>query len=147
MQLTNFLVLGFAAFVAADCDENDDNSNDCSTSSMMASSTSTTESSTMSTSTSMQSAMTSDVNLQSGYVYTTNSNNMTIATYTGSDPNAPSTTSIGNFPTGNPAGSMSGNDDEDGDDDDNNTTSDSFAMATAVPYVGAAAMAGAALFI
>ena len=41
MQIKDVLVLGFAAFVFADCDENQDGSNDCSSSTRVVTSTST----------------------------------------------------------------------------------------------------------
>jgi len=41
MQIKDILVLGLAAFVLADCDENDDDSNDCSSSTRVVTSTST----------------------------------------------------------------------------------------------------------
>ncbi|KAI5364972.1 hypothetical protein Slin15195_G045100 [Septoria linicola] len=80
------------------------------------------------TPTNTQYATTTDVNLQSGYAYTTDSSGQTIATYTGTDRNAASTVPVA------------------GNDNDNmsSSTTDSGVMATAVPYLGAAAMAGLA---
>jgi hypothetical protein len=84
----------------------------------------TTDVGTTPTNTVVQVATTTDVGLESGYAYTTNSAGSTIATYTGDDDSAPRTTSIGE------------------NDDDT-----SFAMATAVPYLGAVAMAGVAFMV
>ena len=93
----------------------------------------TTDIGTTPTNTIVQVATTTDVNLESGYAYTTDSAGSTIATYTGDDDSAPRTTSIG---TAADAATGTGTD-----------TEDSFAMATAVPYIGAAAMAGLAFII
>jgi len=89
------------------------------------------------TNTIVQVATTTDIGLESGYAYTTNSAGTTIATYTGDDDSAPRTQSITETPTA-AAG---------GDGDDNNDDEDSGAMATAVPFFGAAAMAGIAFMI
>jgi hypothetical protein len=96
----------------------------------------TTDIGTTPTNTIVQFATTTDVGLAGGYAYTTNSDGSTIATYTGTDDSQPRTSSI-------PAASASG----DSDSASTTTKSDSFAMATAVPYVGAAAMAGLAFII
>ena len=97
----------------------------------------TTDVGTTPTNTVVQVATTTDVNLAGGYAYTTDSDGSTIATYTGTDDSQPRTSSI-TTSTVIPAASASG---EDAD------TSDSFAMATAVPYFGAAAMAGLAFIV
>lgn len=102
----------------------------------------TTDIGTTPTNTIVQVATTTDVNLESGYAYTANSANETIATYTGTDDNAPRTTSIGTSSTSG-AAAATGNANDDNNDADQ-TSSDSFAVATAVPYIGAAAMAGLA---
>ena len=107
--------------------------------------TETTDVGTTPTNTIVQVATTTDVNLESGYAYTTNSAGSTIATYTGSDDSAPRTTSIGTMSTSTAAAATGDdNDDNDGDDATGTSSEDSFAMATAVPYIGAAAMAGLA---
>lgn len=202
MQITDLLILGLAAFVAADCDENQDNQNDCSSSSSsvvvsttvaasastttdvngvvltnlisstdidrstslvpvltqdVATSTDvdvstsrntiaeTTDIGTTPTNTIVQVATTTDVGLEGGYAYTTNANGSTIATYTGTDDSQPRTSSITTSTVaGSTSGTAAGNN---ADATSSETTSDSFAMATAVPYIGAAAMAGLAFIV
>lgn len=85
----------------------------------------TTDIGTTPTNTVVQVATTTDVNLGEGYAYTTNDAGSTIATYTGEDDNAPRTSAL----------------------PESTETEDSFAMATAVPYVGAAAFAGLAFLV
>lgn len=199
MQITDLLILGLAAFVAADCDENSNDGTDCtstgtatvtrtstdvngivltnletSTSVIVQSSLvpvftvasdsstaidvnterstirETTDIGTTATNTIVQVATTTDVGLAGGYAYTTNSNGSTIATYTGSDDSQPRTSSITTSTVA--AGATAANNNDDGDDaeasaTETETTSDSFALATAVPYFGAAAMAGLAFIV
>lgn len=204
MQITDLLILGLAAFVAADCDENQDNQNDCSSSSssVVVSSTvaasastttdvngvvlttlisstdidrstslvpvltqdvststdvdvntsrntiaETTDIGTTPTNTIVQVATTTDVGLEGGYAYTTNSDGSTIATYTGTDDSQPRTSSIttSTVAASSTGGAAAGNSNADATGSD--TSSDSFAMATAVPYIGAAAMAGLAFIV
>lgn len=111
----------------------------------------TTDIGTTPTNTIVQVATTTDVGLEGGYAYTTNSNGSTIATYTGTDDSQPRTSSIttSTVAAGSTGGAAAGNS-NDGDDADttgSQTSSDSFAMATAVPYIGAAAMAGLAFIV
>jgi len=189
MQITDLLILGLAAFVAADCDENSNDGQDCTSSStgtatitrtstdvngvvltsletstsvlvesslvpvytlQSDSSTSldvntdrstireTTDVGTTPTNTIVQVETTTDVGLAGGYAYTTNSEGSTIATYTGTDDSQPRTSSI---TTSTAVAAASGA------DESSSTTSDSFAVATAVPYIGAAAMAGLAFIV
>lgn len=95
---------------------------------------------TGSTATNTQFETTTDVGLAGGYAYTTNSEGSTIATYTGTDDSQPRTSSI----TTSTAVAAASGDEESSTASD---TSDSFAVATAVPYIGAAAMAGLAFVI
>jgi len=195
MQIKNCLVLGFAAFVFADCDPDtgDGNPNDCS-SSAGATRTVTSESTdvagvvitniqtttdtglltslvpvytpvvetttdvgvstelntisrttdigTTPTNTIVQFATTTDIGLQSGYAYTTNSAGKSIATYTGTDTNQPSTQSITTS-----AAVVASGDSSNQDSSSTSAQSDSFAMATAIPVIGAAAMAGFAFVL
>jgi hypothetical protein len=95
----------------------------------------TTDVGTTPTNTLVQVATTTDIGLESGYAYTTNSAGSTIATYTGDDDSAPRTSSVQqNTATTSTATTTT-------------ATEDSFAMATAVPYLGAAAMAGLAFMV
>jgi hypothetical protein len=204
MQFTDVLILGLAAFVAADC-----NGPDCSTTSSTvvatttavvaadgSSSTSsdfngivltkvssstdinlltslvpvltpdvatstdivadtslksireTTDIGTTPTNTIVQVATTTDIGLAGGYAYTTNSEGSTIATYTGSDTSKPRTSSVASSLSSIvSSASRSGSAAAAGASSSSSSTSDSFAMATAVPYIGAAAMAGLALVI
>jgi len=196
MQIKDVLVLGLAAIFLADCNEDQDGSNDCSSTTRVVTSTTTdaqgvvitnvqtttdtglttslvpvytpvvstttdvgvdTDRNTISRTTDIGTsatetlfATTTDIGLQSGYAYTTNSNNETIATYTGTDTNQPSTQSITNTAGAAGAASTGNNDNNDNNDsndsndnaDSSDSSSDSFAMATAIPYMGAAAMAG-----
>jgi len=189
MQITDLLLLSLAAFVAADCDENSNDGDDCTSSSAgtatitrtstdvngvvltsfetstsvlvessfvplstLVSDSSTslavdTDRSTIrettdigSTATNTEFATTTDVGLAGGYAYTTNSEGSTIATYTGTDDSQPRTSSI---TTSTAVAAASG-------DEESSTaseSSDSFAAATAVPYIGAAAMAGLAFIV
>lgn len=188
MQITDLLILGLAAFVAADCDENSNDGQDCTSTStgtstitrtstdvngivltQLETSTSivvesslvpvytvqsdsstiidvntdrstireTTDIGTTPTNTIVQFATTTDVGLASGYAYTTNSEGSTIATYTGTDDSQPRTSSLSSTVAAAASGAS----------DTSSTTSDSFAMATAVPYIGAAAMAGLAFIV
>jgi len=99
----------------------------------------TTDIGTTPTNTIVQFATTTDIGLQSGYAYTTNSAGESIATYTGTDTNQPSTQSITTTATtGAAAAASSGS---------SSAKSDSFAMATAIPVIGAAAMAGFAFVL
>ena len=95
---------------------------------------------TGSTATNTQFETTTDVGLAGGYAYTTNSEGSTIATYTGTDDSQPRTSSI---TTSTAVNDASGDEDSSTASD----TSDSFAVATAVPYIGAAAMAGLAFIV
>jgi hypothetical protein len=191
IQITDLLILGLAAFVAADCDENSNDGQDCTSSStgtatitqtstdvngivltslqtstsvlvqssfvpvstlVSDSSTSldvntdrstireTTDVGTTPTNTIVQVETTTDVGLAGGYAYTTNSEGSTIATYTGTDDSQPRTSSI---TTSTAVASASGEEAS----SSASTTSDSFAVATAVPYIGAAAMAGLAFIV
>lgn len=197
MQIADLLILGLAAFVAADCNENSGNQNDCSSSSVLVTSTTvsaaaaststdvngivitdvntstdlevstslvpvltqdvststdvnvntsrqtiaeTTDIGTTPTNTIVQVATTTDIGLEGGYAYTTNSAGSTIATYTGTDDSQPRTSSIVSSVSSSVRSSVASA-------DSSATTSDSFAMATAVPYIGAAAMAGLAFVI
>lgn len=189
MQFTDLLLLSLAAFVAADCDENSNDGDDCTSSSagtatitrtstdvngvvltsletstsvlvqssLVPVSTLVSDSSTSlavdtdrstirettdigSTATNTEFATTTDVGLAGGYAYTTNSEGSTIATYTGTDDSQPRTSSI---TTSTAVAAASG-------DEESSTaseSSDSFAAATAVPYIGAAAMAGLAFIV
>ncbi|KAM0701909.1 hypothetical protein Q7P35_010819 [Cladosporium inversicolor] len=190
MQITDLLILSLAAFVAADCDENSNDGQDCTSSStgtatitrtstdvngivltsletstsvivesslvpvytlQSDSSTSldvntdrttireTTDIGTTPTNTIVQFATTTDVGLAGGYAYTTNSEGNTIATYTGTDDSQPRTSSISSTAVAAASG--------EGASSSSSSTSDSFAMATAVPYIGAAAMAGLAFIV
>jgi len=105
----------------------------------------TTDIGTTPTNTIVQFATTTDIGLQSGYAYTTNSAGESIATYTGTDTNQPSTQSItttATATTGAGAAAASGSDAA-----SSSAESDSFAMATAIPVIGAAAMAGFAFVL
>jgi hypothetical protein len=99
----------------------------------------TTDVGTTPTNTIVQVATTTDVGLESGYAYTTNSAGSSIATYTGDDDSAPRTTSVVESATSVAGGAAASTTETD--------TEDSFAMATAVPYFGAAAMAGLAFIV
>jgi hypothetical protein len=101
----------------------------------------TTDIGTTPTNTIVQVATTTDIGLEGGYAYTTNSAGNTIATYTGTDDSQPRTSSISN------AAATGSNDNDNDDADASETSSDSFAAATAVPYIGAAAMAGLAFLV
>jgi len=199
MQITDLLILGLAAFVAADCDENSNDGTDCTSTgtatvtrtstdvngivlTQLETSTSvvvqsslvpvftvasdsstiidvntdrstireTTDIGTTPTNTIVQFATTTDVGLAGGYAYTTNSNGSTIATYTGTDDSQPRTSSIttSTVAAENTQGAANANSDSaDATSTATETTSDSFAMATAVPYIGAAAMAGLAFIV
>jgi hypothetical protein len=174
IQITDLLILGLAAFVAADCDENSNDGQDCngivltslqtSTSVLVQSSfvpvstlvsdsstsldvntdrstiRETTDVGTTPTNTIVQVETTTDVGLAGGYAYTTNSEGSTIAPYTGTDDSQPRTSSI---TTSTAVASASGEEAS----SSASTTSDSFAVATAVPYIGAAAMAGLAFIV
>ena len=96
---------------------------------------------TTATNTIVQVATTTDIGLEGGYAYTTNSAGSTIATYTGTDDSQPRTSSI----TTSTVVAASGTSSAAGASASG--SSDSFAMATAVPYIGAAAMAGLAFVI
>jgi hypothetical protein len=188
MQITDLLILGLAAFVAADCNENSNDGQDCTSSStgtstitrtstgvngivltsletstsvivesslvpvytlVSDSSTSldvntdrttireTTDIGTTPTNTIVQFATTTDVGLAGGYAYTTNSKGSTIATYTGTDKSQPRTSSLSSSVVSAASAASSSA----------SSTSDSFAMATAVPYIGAVAMAGLAFIV
>ena len=84
----------------------------------------TTDIGTTPTNTIVQVGTTTDIGLAGGYAYTTNAAGSTIATYTGDDNNLPRTSAL-----------------------PDTSSEDSFAMATAVPYLGAAAMAGLAFIV
>lgn len=106
----------------------------------------TTDIGTTPTNTIVQFATTTDIGLQSGYAYTTNSDGESVATYTGTDTNQPLTQSI----TSSVAAAATGNNDNDNNEDTSSSASaesDSFAMATAIPVIGAAAMAGFAFVL
>jgi len=111
----------------------------------------TTDIGTTPTNTIVQFATTTDIGLQSGYAYTTNSAGESIATYTGTDTNQPSTQSITTTATtaattaGGAAGASGSN--EEDSSSSASAESDSFAMATAIPVIGAAAMAGFAFVL
>ena len=188
MQITDLLILGLAAFVAADCDENSNDGQDCtstgtatitrtstdvngivltsletSTSVIVESSLvpvytlvsdsstsldvntdrttirETTDIGTTPTNTIVQFATTTDIGLAGGYAYTTNSEGSTIATYTGTDDSQPRTSSLSSTVAAAVSGESSSS--------SASSTSDSFALATAVPYIGAAAMAGLAFIV
>jgi hypothetical protein len=199
MQITDLLILGMAAFVAADCDPNSNESQTDCTSGATSTGTSTvtrtstgvngivltnvetstsvivqsslvpvytlvsdsstsldvntdrstiretTDIGTTPTNTIVQFATTTDVGLAGGYAYTTNSEGSTIATYTGTDSAQPRTSSI-TTSTVVAASSRSGSAAA-ASGSSSSSTSDSFAMATAVPYIGAAAMAGLAFIV
>jgi hypothetical protein len=103
----------------------------------------TTDIGTTPTNTIVQFATTTDIGLQSGYAYTTNSAGSSVATYTGTDDSQPRTQSITTTATtGAGAAAASG-----GSSSSSSAESDSFAMATAIPVIGAAAMAGFAFVL
>ena len=95
----------------------------------------TTDIGTTPTNTLVQVATTTDVGLESGYAYTTNSAGSSIATYTGDDESAPRTSSVQQGAATTSTATTT------------TATEDSFAVATAVPYLGAAAMAGLAFMV
>lgn len=99
----------------------------------------TTDIGTTPTNTLVQVATTTDVGLESGYAYTTNSAGSSIATYTGDDESAPRTTSVVESVTSAAGGAAASTTETE--------TEDSFARATAVPFFGAAAVAGLALMV
>jgi hypothetical protein len=108
----------------------------------------TTDIGTTATNTIVQVATTTDVGLAGGYAYTTNSEGSTIATYTGSDTSKPRTSSVSSsLSSVVSSAASSGSAAAAGASSSTGASSDSFAMATAVPYIGAAAMAGLALVI
>ena len=98
----------------------------------------TTDVGTTPTNTMVQVETTTDVGLAGGYAYKTNSESSTIATYNGTDDSQPRTSSI-TTSTAVAAASSAG--------ESSSTTSDSFAVATAVSYIGTAAMAGLAFVV
>jgi hypothetical protein len=108
----------------------------------------TTDIGTTPTNTIVQVATTTDIGLESGYAFTTNSAGESVATYTGSDTNQPSTQSITTTAT-TAATSAGGAAGASGNSASSSTEaeSDSFAMATAIPVIGAAAMAGFAFVL
>jgi hypothetical protein len=95
----------------------------------------TTDVGTTPTNTLVQVATTTDIGLESGYAYTTNSAGSSIATYTGDDESAPRTSSVQQGAATTSTATTT------------TATEDSFAVATAVPYLGAAAMAGLAFMV
>jgi hypothetical protein len=95
----------------------------------------TTDVGTTPTNTLVQVATTTDIGLESGYAYTTNSAGSSIATYTGDDESAPRTSSVQQGAATTSTATTT------------TATEDSFAVATAVPYLGAAAMAGLAFIV
>jgi hypothetical protein len=99
----------------------------------------TTDVGTTPTNTLVQVATTTDVGLESGYAYTTNSAGSSVATYTGDDDSASRTTSVTESVTSAAGGAAASTTETE--------TEDSFAVATAVPYLGAAAMAGLAFMV
>ena len=99
----------------------------------------TTDIGTTPTNTLVQVATTTDVGLESGYAYTTNSAGSSIATYTGDDESAPRTTSVVESATSAAGGAAASTTETE--------TEDSFARATAVPFFGAAAVAGLAFMV
>jgi hypothetical protein len=108
----------------------------------------TTDIGTTATNTIVQVATTTDVGLAGGYAYTTNSEGSTIATYTGTDDSQPRTSSVSSSMSSVvSSAASSGSAAAAGASSSTGASSDSFAMATAVPYIGAAAMAGLALVI
>jgi len=199
MQITDLLILGMAAFVAADCDPNSgETQTDCTsvgtstgTSTVTRTSTdgngivltsvetstsvivqsslvpvytvasdkstiinvnterstirATTDIGTTPTNTIVQYATTTDIGLAGGYAYTTNSEGSTIATYTGTDTRQPRTSSITSSASSSGSGSAAAA--SASSSSSSSSRSDSFAVATAVPYIGAAAMAGLAFVI
>jgi hypothetical protein len=109
----------------------------------------TTDIGTTPTNTIVQVATTTDIGLAGDYAYTTNSAGSTIVTYTGSDDSQPRTSSLTRslssvVSSASSAGSAAA---AGASSSASSASSDSFAMATAVPYIGAAAMAGLALVI
>ncbi|KAK5173309.1 uncharacterized protein LTR77_001990 [Saxophila tyrrhenica] len=113
----------------------------------------TTDFGTSATNTIVQVATTSDVNLASGYAYTTGANGQTIATYTGTDRNAPQTTdfsSAGAVSSAAAASSVAvanGNNPGSNNGGASSSSEGAGAMVTAAPYAGAAALAGIAAFL
>jgi hypothetical protein len=95
----------------------------------------TTDVGTTPTNTLVQVATTTDIGLESGYAYTTNSAGSSIATYTGDDESAPRTSSVQQGAATTSTATTT------------TATEDSFAVATVVPYLGAAAMAGLAFIV